>query len=83
MAVTKPMNAPPYKFEKTYQVTADHFTAGIVVSDDRIVRTAPILSWLRGEPFGRLQLIATGNRWKIQEVGKRNPEQTGSGFRDE
>jgi hypothetical protein len=58
-------------FEKTYQVTADHFTAGVVVSGDRIVRTAPILSWLRREPFGRLQLIAAGNRWKIEEVATR------------
>jgi hypothetical protein len=58
-------------FEKTYQVTADHFTAGVVVLNDRIIRTAPILLWLKGEPFGRLRSIAADNRWKIEEVATR------------
>ena len=56
--------------ETLMQVTAPYFCAGVVMWDDRVIETAPILK-ARGWSFNRLRHYCREKNWKITIVFKK------------
>lgn len=50
------------------QITAPHFCAGIIVTDDRCTNAAPILLWAVGWSRERLQAYFAKKGWKAVVV---------------
>lgn len=52
------------------QIRADHFTAGIVLWDDRVVEAAPIVHYMKKRRFTRDQVrsYCATKGWKISVV---------------
>ena len=52
-----------------WQVKAPHFTAGLVVRDNKIIEAAPILKGFRHMSFPRfLQYCRTRRGWSVERV---------------
>ena len=54
-----------------YQITAPHFCAAVVESNDLIFQAAPILSWSVGKPFSTLRDYAKARGWVVAAVEQR------------
>lgn len=52
----------------TYQIKAPHFTAGLVVEVNTVVRAAPILSYAIGRSFDWLKSYVEHRGWQIEAV---------------
>lgn len=52
----------------TYQVTADHFCAGVVFHDGVVAITAPILKWARGKALGQFLRVCRERGYQVQLV---------------
>ena len=46
------------------RVVAPHFVAGLVVEGRTVVRAAPILRWMVGEPWDLVRAYIAGKGWK-------------------
>jgi hypothetical protein len=46
------------------QITAPHFTAGIVFENDIVIRTAPILSYMRGWSLYKVETYCITKKWR-------------------
>ena len=51
-----------------YRVTAPHFVAGVVVSGDYVLQSAPILGWSVGKPFPFLRDYAKRRGWIVEPL---------------
>lgn len=50
------------------RLTSNYFCAGVVVRNGTIVRTAPILRWMRSKKVGWLRQYAAGRGWRFELV---------------
>jgi hypothetical protein len=56
-----------------YQITAPHFTAGIVTNlAGTTVEAAPILAWTRGKTVSEITQYCVRKRWVVTLVEERN-----------
>ena len=51
-----------------YRIVAPHFVAGIIVRNDRVWRTAPILKWMWGKKFSELHSYFNRKRWTYERL---------------
>jgi len=51
--------------EKIYQISAKYFTAGIVVTDDIVVKAAPILKWMVGKDIAHVKSYCKHKKYKL------------------
>lgn len=51
-----------------YQVDANHYVAGLVVDQGRIVQAAPILRWTVGRDMRRVQAYLTKRGYRVDLV---------------
>lgn len=56
--------------ETLYQVTAPHFTAGVVVYSGVINKTAPILKWAKGKDLVEFKKYAKSQGWTVERVNR-------------
>lgn len=49
--------------ERLVQVSAPHFTAGLVVREGRVVRAAPILRWAEGRAWAEVAAYFRRKGW--------------------
>jgi len=52
--------------EIVIQITAPHFCAGLVMRDGFIVKTAPILKYMRGWSYAKMVLYCAKKQWCFQ-----------------
>lgn len=52
------------------QLEAPHFTAGVLVRDDRVVEAAPILKYMLGWSRGRVEKYCDKKSWESKEIGQ-------------
>jgi hypothetical protein len=52
--------------EKIWQITAPHFTAGIIVVGDTVADAAPILRWAIGKPWEKVREHCIAKSWHGQ-----------------
>ncbi len=52
-------------------IDAPHFYCGIVLHDDRVVRTAPIVKYMREWTRDRVRDYCTEKGWKVSVVWER------------
>lgn len=52
--------------ERTMQITAPHFCAGLVLADNRVTEAAPILRYMIGWPITRVWLYCHKKRWTYE-----------------
>jgi hypothetical protein len=50
------------------QILAPHFSAGVVLWDDKVVETAPIVRYMRGWSRERVRNYCKKKDWKISIV---------------
>lgn len=56
-----------------YQVDANHYVAGLVVDQGRIVQAAPILRWTVGRDMQRVQAYLTKRGHRVDLVQEFSP----------
>jgi hypothetical protein len=49
-------------------IDAPHFYCGIVLQDDRVVKAADIVKYMRGWPRARVRDYCSGKGWKVSVV---------------
>jgi hypothetical protein len=49
------------------RVLGPNFTAGLVVRDERVVRAAPILSYMIGWPVERVVALTRRRGWTVEQ----------------
>jgi len=52
----------------TWQVTAPHLCAGLLVLDGRVLRTAPIVAYMRGWSLALVRAYCKRKGWTLTEV---------------
>lgn len=64
------MIVPPTmtKIETLAQITAPHFTAGIVLQDDRVTEAADIVRYMKRWSRDRVRNYCAGKGWRIVVV---------------
>lgn len=68
------MSTDPYEKPDCYQIIAPYFTAGIVVHDNEVVQTAPIIYTMLGWPLTRVQTYCYSKGWKVTKVSSPPPD---------
>lgn len=58
----------PLPPERTYQIIAPHFCAGLVVRERHVVKPAPIVKYMRGWEMTLVRAYAHQRGWKVTEV---------------
>ncbi len=61
-------NAPAVT-EQLLSIDAPHFYCGLVLSNDRVVRAAPIVRYMVGWPRRRVEGYCRARNWRIETVG--------------
>jgi len=56
------------------QVTAPHFCAGVVLTNDVVTEAAPILRYMVGWSRDRVRDYASGKGWQVKVVNVNNPK---------
>lgn len=56
--------------DSLFQVRSGYFTAGLVVSDGRVVRAAPIIRWMIGRTLATIQAHCERKQWTLDRVGR-------------
>ena len=51
--------------EQLLQVTAPHFTAGLVIKNGWVIETAPILAYMIGWTTYRVKAFCHNRRWEL------------------
>ena len=64
--------------ETLVQVRAPHFTAGIVLRDDKVYSAAPILKWTKGKTRGWLRADFEKRGWTAVVVSETIFDQRGA-----
>lgn len=52
------------------QIEAAHFTAGVLVRDDRVVEAAPIVGYMHNWSRSRVEDYCSKKSWEVTEVGQ-------------
>ncbi len=50
------------------QITAPHFVAGIILANDYVIETAPILKYMNGWPKTKVWNYCRRKKWRIKIV---------------
>jgi hypothetical protein len=53
---------------QTYRITAPHFVAGVIVSGDYVLQSAPIVGWSVGQPFATLRDYSQRRGWIVEPM---------------
>lgn len=53
-------------YERTYQITAPHFVAGLVFQGGVVKVAAPIIRYMVGWPLGRTEAYCYQKRWRMR-----------------
>lgn len=53
------------------QLTAKHFCAGLVIQNDRVTVTAPIIKYMMGWTLARVEQYARGCGWTVTMIRSR------------
>lgn len=54
--------------ENIYQIYANYFTAGIIVKNNYVVKSAPILKWTVGKRIAYIKDYCFKKKWKIIKI---------------
>ncbi len=49
-------------------IDAPHFYCGVVLQNDRVIRTAPIVRYLRGWNVQRLTRYSQAHGWRVEAI---------------
>ena len=52
----------------TYQITSNYFCAGIIVKNDYVIKTAPIINYFNGENIIRVMITCRNHNWTIERI---------------
>ena len=56
-----------------YQITSSYFVAGLIVKDDKVIKSAPIIKWMIGRNLKYIETYCLSKHWKLTEIkGERN-----------
>ncbi len=64
------------------QIGAPHFTAGIVLWQDRVVEAAPIVGFMKKWSRGRVRDYCAGKGWVVSVVHQMDRQRTYQGLDD-
>jgi hypothetical protein len=56
----------PNDHPQQIQIIGPNFVAGLVISNDRVIRAAPILGYTIGWPIERIVALAQRRGWSIE-----------------
>jgi len=56
------------RYEVIAEITAPHFTAGIVLENDRVIEAAPIVKSLKGKTRAQVRDYCLQQGWKVVVV---------------
>lgn len=60
---------------RSFQVTAPHFCAGFTLTErGTIVRSAPIIKWVKAHSLASIQAYCKRKGWKIEELKSSSQE---------
>jgi hypothetical protein len=60
--------------ETLYQVSAPHFTAGVLVYSGVVTKAAPILKWAIRQDFTEFRKYAKSKGWTVARVSREEKE---------
>lgn len=68
--------------EMLVSIEAPHFTAGIVLWDDKVVEAAPIIRYMRKWSRGKVRDYCKARDWKISVIYETKRQRTADGLDD-